>query len=148
MAFNLTNPSLDKKMTDTLKESYKVAERIVRTLGLERHKEGRRLRGKARNRSFRFAANVYESYLKVFTAAVPGAEVDYPYYVQFYQAELFLQLGMLGKAASAFEQVAAKGAAKTAKRERQMALRAAEESVHAFERVWQEQLATKTPQSL
>ncbi|MBT6492746.1 MAG: tetratricopeptide repeat protein [Deltaproteobacteria bacterium] len=138
------NPVVDRNRKKQLLESFDVAERIVRNLGLERHKEGRRLRGKARSRSFRFAADVYEAYLGAFGGRKLTSEVDYPYYVQFYQAELFLELGLLDKAAGAFEAVAAKGEAKTSGRERKMALRAAEESVHAFEAVWQDQLEAKT----
>lgn len=143
-AADQANPVVDRKRKKALVESFDVSERIVRNLGLERHQEGRRLRGKARSRSFRFAADVYEAYLGAFGKRKLTAEVDYPFYVQFYQAELFLELGLLDRAAAAFEAVAAKGEAKTSGREKKMALRAAEESVHAFEGVWQDQLEAKT----
>ena len=84
LAKDAASPLVDKKNKTILRESYDVAERIVRNLGLERHKEGRRLRGKARKRSFRFAANVYDAYLKVFSKGQAGGTVDYPFYVQFY----------------------------------------------------------------
>ena len=93
-------------------------------------------------------AGVNRIWIPPATKGQSGGTVDYPYYVQFYQAELFLQLGLLEKAADAFEQVAQKGESKKAGREKKMALRAAEESVHAFERVWQEQLATKTSEEI
>lgn len=140
---NESSPLVDKKRLVALQESFQTAERIVRTLGVERHKEGRRLRGKARRRSFIFAADVYDAYLGVFQNRTTN-DVDYPYYVRFYQAELFLELGLEDKAADAFEDVAAMGESKENGREKKMAERAAKESVHAFERVLAEQRAAKT----
>ncbi|MCK5690105.1 tetratricopeptide repeat protein, partial [Myxococcota bacterium] len=135
----------EKEQADKdLKEAEEIAENTLRRLALEYHKDAKKLRGKARDRSYKNAHDLYRHYLTVFPDPDPNADVNYVFYMRFYFAEVLFKLENFKEAADNYEMVVDMDPYPEDKKRREIVLAAAEESVRSYDELV-EDLDRKSP---
>ena len=121
-----------------VREAEEIAENTLRRLALEYHKEAKKLRGRARDRNYKYALDLYKHYLEVFPKPKAKADVNYVFYMRYYFAEVLFELEKFTDAADNYDQVIAMNSEPRDDKERQIILRAAEDSVRAYDEVVQD----------
>ena len=134
-----------KRVIRDIKEAEEIAENTLRGLAMEFNKDAKKLsRGTARDRTFKIAHDLYKHYLVVFPEPIPGAEVNYVFYMRFYFAEVLFELENFEEAAKNYDLVVDMDPNPPKKKEKDIVLAAAENSVHAY-RELVEDLDRKNP---
>lgn len=126
-------------ITKDLREAEDIAENTLRRLAMEYHKEGKKLRGKARDKTYRYAYEIYKHYLTVFPEPRSNADVNYVFFMRFYFAEVLYKLEKFQDAAENYDRVVAMNPTPEKKRERDIVLAAAEESVRSWDELAQDE---------
>ncbi len=127
-----------------VKEAEDIAENTLRRLALEYHKEAKKLKGPAEERTYRWALDLYKHYLVVFPEPKAGAEVNYVFFMRFYYAEVLYKLEEFLEAARNYDKVVDMNPHPKEEKEKQITLAAAEESVRAYDELVQD-LDRKNP---
>ena len=116
-------------------ESEDLAENTMRRLALDYNKEAKKLRGAAQTHAYTSALALYRHYLDVFAEAKPGAEVNYPFFMHFYYAEVLFKLEHFAEAARSYEAVVRSNPHPTDVKQKQVVLAASEEAVRAYDEI-------------
>ncbi|MFC1611622.1 tol-pal system YbgF family protein [Myxococcota bacterium] len=133
-----------KTVTRDLKEAEEIAENTLRGLAMDFHKDAKKLRGSARDRSYKIAHDLYKHYLTVFPKPNPKADVNYVFFMRFYYAEVLFKLEKFEDAANNYDIVVDMNPDPKKKKEKEIILAAGENSVHAY-RELVEDLDRKNP---
>ncbi len=138
------DPGQKDNIEKDMREAEDIAENTLRRLALEYHKEAKKLRGTAQDRTYRYALELYKHYLAVFPEPKPDADVNYVFFMRFYYAEVLYKMEQFGEAANNYDAVVDMNPHPKEEKEKQIVLAAAEESVRSYDELVQD-LDRKNP---
>ncbi|MEZ4272651.1 MAG: tetratricopeptide repeat protein [Myxococcota bacterium] len=121
-----------------LQEAEDIAENTLRRLALDYHKAAKELRGKAQDRKYEYAHDLYKHYLEVFPKPKPNADVNYVFFMRYYFAEVLFNLERFAEAAANYDIVVDMNPQPKDKREKDIVVQAAEDAVRAYDEVVQD----------